>query len=74
MSKANLFKTVGIINHNNMLTNTYLELAEYFGSPCRLSRHRKISAPVHSFEWNSLSNWVHCPNGTQSVKSLTDII
>jgi hypothetical protein len=33
-----------------------LELAEYAGSPCRLSRHNKISAPVHSFEWNSLSN------------------
>jgi len=56
------------------LPNTYLELAECQGSSCRLLRHSKISAPVHSLKGNSTLPRVHCPNGAQSVKSLLDII
>jgi hypothetical protein len=53
---------------------TYLELVEYQDSSCRLLRHSKMPAPVHSFNGNSWLSWVHCPAGTQSLKSLLDII
>ena len=56
------------------LQNTYLELAQCQGSSCRLLRHSKISAPVHSLKGNSTWPRVHWTFGTQSVKSLLDII
>jgi len=63
-----------MVNRRKTLPNTYLELAEYQDSSCRLLRHSKIFAPVHSLNWNSTLSRVHCPIGTQSVKSLPDII
>ena len=56
------------------LPNTYPELAEYQGSSCRLLRHSKISALVHSLKGNSSLPRVHWTTETQSVKSLLDII
>ena len=41
---------------------------------CRLLRHSILFAPVHSLNWNSTTHRVHCTSGTQSVKSLLDII
>jgi hypothetical protein len=41
------------VNRDKTLPNTYLELAEYQSSSCRLLRHSKISAPVHSLNGNS---------------------
>ncbi len=66
--------TYVMVNRSNTLPNTYLELAEYQSSSCRLLRHSKILAPVHSLNWNSTLPRVHCTIGTQSVKSLLDII
>jgi len=63
-----------MVNRNKTLANTYLELVEYQDSSCRLLRHSKISAPVHSLNGNSTLPRVHCPFGTQSVKSLLNII
>jgi hypothetical protein len=58
----------------NTLPYTYPELAKCLGSSCRLLRHGKIFAPVHSLNRNSLLYWAQCPNGNQSVKNLLDII
>ena len=66
--------TYVMVNRSKTLPNTYLELVEYYDSSCRLLRHSKIFAPVHSLNWDSLLPRVHCPIGTQSVKSLLDII
>ena len=63
-----------MVNRSNTLPNTYLELVEYEDSSCRLLRHSKIFAPVHSLNWNSTLPRVHWPFGTHSVRSLLDII
>ena len=51
--------TYVMVNRNNTLPNTYMELAEYLGSSCRLLRHSKIYALVHSLNLNSLLLRVH---------------
>jgi len=63
-----------MVNRIKTLPNTYLELVKCQDSSCRLLRHSKMPAPVHSFNWNSWLSWVHCLSGTQSIKSLLDII
>ena len=55
-------------NRSNTLPNTYPELAQCQGSSCRLLRHSKIYAQVHSLKGNYTLPRVHWPNGTQSVK------
>ena len=37
-----------MVNRSNTLPDTYLELVEYQDGSCRLLRHSKIFAPVHS--------------------------
>jgi hypothetical protein len=45
--------TYVMVNRSNTLPNTYLELAGCQGSSCRLLRHSKISALVHSLNESS---------------------
>jgi len=63
-----------MVNRRKTSPNTYLELAEYQDSSCRLLRHSKIFAPAHSLNCNSTLHRIHWPFGTQSVKNLLDII
>jgi hypothetical protein len=62
--------TYVMVNRTKTLPNTYLELAEYQDSSCRLLRHSKILALVHSLNWDSLLPRVHWPCGTQRFKKV----
>jgi len=59
--------TYVMVNRSNTLPNAYSQLVEYKDSSCRLLRHSKTSALVHSLNGNSLLPRVHWPFGTQSV-------
>ncbi len=62
--------TYVMVNRSNTLQNTFMELAEYKDSSCRLLRHSKISAPVHSLKWNSTLPPVHRTQPTSNLDYL----